>query len=892
MNWISNGWRRLRVLWHGDRFDRDLREEMEFHLALQIEENVNQGMSPEQARQAACRQFGNSLLLKEKSRDSWGLGWIDTLCRDLKYSVRSLRRHPGSTAASVALLALAIGANTAVFSIIYGFLWRALPVPHPEELRLAWQQIPGEDPKPFSFPVYRMLLENAKTVAGVATFQVSSPALFSTGQNGSLESLYREYVSSTYFTVLGLRPAAGRFFTAAEDRTISTALVIGFDYWQRQFNGDPGAVGSTLYMNKKPFTIIGVMPKGFTGIAPERPTQIWTQITDGMWNQGRNDPDHIIHNHGYEYYRILVRLRPDRSEAQAVTEMKGIFKQCLALRVRDLPAADHARILARNLALSPGGAGYSWMGHRYLKPLTVLMILVGLVLLLACAHLANLLLARTVARAREMAIRLAVGAARRHLIRQLLMESWLLALLSGGFAVLFAYWGAASLTRLYQITINVKPDLHLLAFTAGVTLLTGLLFGLWPAWAGSRSSLAALLKSAGSGARGGIGQIGRILVVAQVAISVILLAGAGLFSRTLGSLKGLDPGYDAKNVIITKVVTPSGYAKEANQPFWRTIDKLRHAPGVIAAAGGLVAADTPMDPVEPEDGSSPSAPPIQTQWREITDGFFETLRTPLLKGRAIERRDCGQHQRHLAVVNETLARALCGDSDPLGKRFYIRDTHGPSGRIGPLEIVGVVADARYGSLKQQPTCEVFTPIGESYGGQIVIRLAMDPRAFVAKLPHWIQQNEPGLRVLETTSLTTAKDHSITQERMLASLSGFFGLIGLVLAALGIFGVVSYNMVQRTQEIGIRMALGASRWNILCMVMQEVFFLITAGLAIGLPVVLAQSRLVASLLYEVQPNDPATLIGAVLLLGATALLGAYLPARRATRMSPLSALRLE
>ena len=761
------------------------------------------------------------------------------------------------------------------------------------QLRFLVQQT-REGERGFSFPAYQMFARQSQWLAGVATVLAPGPTMVCV-PGGTPEMVRREYVSSSYFTMLGLHPAAGRFFTPEEDLLPFTQVLISDRFWEREFGRNPNAMGSTLSDYGRPLTIVGVMPPGFTGVTPECETHLWYPISGQMWHNGKNDPGYGANDHAAEGFPVLGRLKPGVSERQALTELNAINQQYLQARAQEVSVLERAKLLERRISLVSGAAGRSPLGRKYLKPLAVLMGLVSLVLLLACANIGNMLLARAAARSREIAVRLAVGAGRKHLVRQFLVESLLLALLGGGGGLIFAEWGARLLVNEYGAhflpvaRIDVHPDSRILAFTVAVTLGSGLMFGSLPILWAARSNVAPLLKGATETLRLGRWNAGKVLVIMQTTLSILVLTGAALFTRSLLKLKNIDTGFVRDHLVLCDIVTPTVWTADGSQAVWRLIDRIRHWPGVISASAGTVPSDTPLFGVEVEGCQAAPGEKVECQMRDVIDGTFETLRTPLVLGRTIDRRDC-QTNSTVVLVNECFVRKYCPDLNPLGRR--VRIVRGPGPPAGPFEIVGVVGNARYTSPKQEPLPEIFTAGHGFWGARLLIRTAHNPHAFMSTLPQSVQREEPGLRVFHAETLEQATDNGLTQERMLASLSSFFGLIAMVLAALGIFGVVSFTVSRRTTEIGIRMALGAQRHSVIWMVLKDTLLMLAAGVALAVPLVWAGGRLVASLLYNLAPMDPGTLAIAILLLSGAALLAGYLPARRAAQVDPLVALRCD
>ena len=542
--------------------------------------------------------------------------------------------------------------------------------------------------------------------------------------------------------------------------------------------------------------------------------------------------------------------------------------------------------------------GDSLLGRQFAKPLNILMALVGLVLLIACANVANLLLARGAARQREMAVRLAIGAGRMRLVRQLLTESLVLACLGGGLALLFAAWGGQALAGLLpqwgaELVLDLKPDLHVLAFTAAVTLLAAVLFGLAPALRATRADVTPALKDAGlrPGSQAGKLAFGKALVVSQVALSLLLLVGAGLFVRTLRNLKSVEAGFNRESVVLFSAANPRTWkAAQAAAARARLLDGIRSLPGVVAAANAgpaPLAGSTWTDRIAVESYKSHPDEDMMTTVMVVSPGFFQTLRTPLALGRDFGAQDRGGATK-VALVNETFARYFFRDRSPLGMHVDA------GGDVGRAEVVGVVRDARYVGLRQRPPRMVFfsaLQIGfpaDTY----LVRTAGDPRSLGQALRQTARHIDPNLRIEEVRTMTAQVDFFLVQERMIAKLSGAFGLLALGMASLGLYGVMAYGVARRTNEIGIRMALGAGRAHVLRMMLRETLLMVVAGIAIGVPVALVCGRFVRTMLFGLEPADPATMAGCALLLAGIALVAAYLPARRATKVNPIEALRYE
>lgn len=812
---------------------------------------------------------------------------MGVLWQDVRYGLRMLTRSPSFTAVALVTLALGIGANTAIFSLMYALLLRSLPVPHPEQLRFLVQQTgEGKDQRTFSYPAYQYLRDNSRSTAGIAAYGWGERVVEVTAPDGATDKLCHEYVSTDFFPTLDLRPAAGALFSSEQENL--PVAIISHAYWTRRFNQSPSAIGAGITVQGTPYTIVGVAPRGFSGLAPEYSADLWRPALAACGPRAAR-PDR-------EIFRLLARLQPGVAPAQAAAELNGVLRQHLQERAGVLPPGAARKLLSRQVVLIHGAVGDSELGRQFLKPLVVLMVLVALVLLLACANIGNMLLARATRRSREIAVRLALGARRSRLVRQLLTESLVLALAGGALGLLFAAWGVHALIRAYFtesfVVIDASPDLRVLAFTAIVSLVAGLLFGLVPALRGTRGDSATVFRGSEL-PRLGLWHPGKVLVVLQVAFSIVLLVGAGLFTRNLENLHTLQLGFNPQNVLFTGI---GWQGPDPDAASWQLIERLRQLPGVTEACAAFPPPFMGTWPavlygVEGYPAIADEDQGVNGMW--VTDGFFETMRTPLLEGRPI-----GPQDRHgvtrAAVVNESFARHFFGQNSPLGKHVECEFPGGDAsvGKRGLLEIVGVVADARYADIKEKPTRMIFFSPIRINAGFTLARAAGNSGTLIASLPALVKEIGPAYPDFSFTKVDDRVDTLLAQERLLAALSGFFGLLALVLASLGIFGIVSYAVEQRAREIGIRMALGAQRVSVLWLVLRETLVLLVAGLAVGIPVLLLGGRLVASLLYGMKPADPVTLILAVLALSVVALLAGYLPARRAARIDPMAALRCE
>jgi predicted permease len=812
---------------------------------------------------------------------------MTNLLRDVRYGLRVLLKRPGFTAVTVVTLALGIGANTAIFSLLDAILLKALPVQNPERLVVINTSGPKGLSNDYSYPVFERFRDQNQSLSGV--FAAASAGrlgvkMSASGAGGEAETVVGKLVSGGYFSVLG------SVFTAEEDQTPGghAVAVISYGYWQRRFGRDPSAVGRTFTLSDTSFTVIGVTPPGFFGETVGEAPDLWIPAT----MQPQVYPGRDFLNVDYvTWLRLMARLKPGAHPRQAQAELDVIFRQLQDEKGRQ-------KFPAGRIELTPGGKGLSELRERFSDPLRVLMAVVGLVLLIACVNVASLLLSRAASRRKEMAVRLALGAGRLRLVRQLLTESALLALSGGLLGLLFAFWGSDVLLAIVSagtspVALDLHPDVRVLAFTGAVSLLTGMLFGLAPALQWTRLDLTPALKApvrglSGGGARYGLG---RVLIVAQVALSLLLVIGAGLFVRSLRNLKRLDAGFKREGVLVLGVDSAAtGYADAQLKSLYRQLL------GRVGALPGVSSASLAFQTFRgPGSGicciSIQGAPPLAEEDRRVNADyvgprFFETMGTPLVSGRGFDLRD-DENAPKVAVINEAAARYYFPDGSPLGRRFDQSKNKG-------IEIVGVVKDARHYGLREQAPRMFYLPLLQhgTPPNFLAVRTAGDPRGMAAAVRQALQEVDPKLPVVEVTTLGEQVDASLVPERLIATISGFFGFLALLLSCVGLYGLMSYAVARRTAEIGIRMALGARPGNVLWMVLREALLLALVGVATGLPAALAATRLIESLLFGLTPADPTTVSLATLLMIAVAASASYLPARRASRVDPMVALRYE
>lgn len=842
-----------------------------------------------------------------------------TLIRDLHYGVRMLRQSPGFTAVAVLSLALGIGANTAIFSLVDAVLLRLLPVKDPDSLVAISRTTERGSPDVFSYPMFEHLRDEAEGVSGVLASSGASRWTISfddAGSEGVREQVTGALVSGNYFPVLGINAVHGRTLTTEDNRTPGghPVAVISHGYWQRRFGLDPSVLGKTFTLNRSSFAIIGVAPPGFFGVSVSEAPDIWAPA---MMQTQVNPDAASLSDYNRGWLRLMARLEPGVGQQQARAALDIVFQQHRTAQPQRMrgPRGRRAAVEQR-IAVEPGSKGLADLRRQFSRPLLVLMTVVALVLLIACANVANLLLARATARRKEIAVRLALGAGRARLVRQLLTEGFLLAAAGGACGLLLAYWGSNLLIVMVSrgpalIPLDITPDARILGFTAAVSLLAGLLFGLAPALRATSADLRSQLEGGARGmtSAGRRSKAGKVLVVVQVALSLLLLIGAGLFVRSLRNLRTLDTGFNRSNVLMARLnpsesgavavrrTGPAGgdraerNARLANL-YRQVLERVSLIPGVHSAsmaANGLIMGAAMMRCCVAVDGHTPEPDEDRgVRIDVVTPAFFRTMEMPLLLGREFSDLD-RQDAPKVAVVNETFARHYFGSENPVGKRF-----RWDGAAADAIEIVGVVKDAKYNGLREDTPRLVYFPQLQSMGqlSVLAVRTIGDPPNLGAQVRQALEEVDPNLRVGLITTLAARLDDTLIQERLVAKLTSFFGVLALFLACVGLYGIMSYSVAGRTNEIGTRMALGAQRGDIVWMVLRETLLLAAAGIVLAVPTALATTHLVSSLLFGLAPTDPATITMATLLMLAVAAFSGYLPARRASQVEPMAALRYE
>ncbi len=911
---LRRTWNRLVGCFTGHRHDSELAEEFESHLQMLTDENVRKGMPPELARREAVLTFGNLSAAKESYGDQRGLPWLENLLRDIRYALRGMRRSPGFTAVAVASLALGIGANTGVFSVANAVIIRALPVKDPGELVLFRYEFKGDisavrrtqvgdDQNTFPYQVYEALRQGTETLSGVIAFvplgmnqqsltvQAGGPTIVAGG----------EMVSGNYFQVLGVPPILGR---AVMDDDVGpgapNVAVVSHQFWLRELGGEQSAIGRGITVNGLPFTVIGVAPPEFFGINPATPPDIWITLRDlrGLkpWGRLRPGPGGLtpFADNRYWWCHIVGRPKPGISEQRVLAEADTLFGESLTAGLREPLPAERLP----HLSLSSARRGLDNLRRTLSEPILILMAAVSLVLLVACCNVATLLLARGKAREREILVRLELGASRFRLVSQLLTESIVLSLCGGAGGLLLAWLTSGPLARMFAtgqpIPLDVRPDMTVLAFAIVVSLLTGSLVGLAPALRATRTDLAPQVNAT-AGRTSPRFALSRLLVSSQAALAVLLLFGAGLFVRTLQNLDNQDLGFDRNNLLLFEIdprragATPDRTVDIYN----RALEKIQALPGVRSAsvsATALLSGNTDGGPVA-TDGPQ-SRQPNDVYFNVVGPDFMETMGIRVLRGRGIDWRDI-RERKTIAVVNEAMARQLFENQEPIGRRFSFEVPFDPE---KSFEIVGLVKNAKYDGMRSEPPPTAYLP----YGAQahriarmcFGIRTAGDPLSMAAVVRETMRSVEPALPLIDIRTQGAQIDRALEHERLFAGLSSLFGLLALLLVAVGLYGTLAYAVAQRTGEIGIRVALGATRLRVVWMVLRESLWLAGCGLIIGLPAALITGRLASYRLFGVSAHDGVTIALTATILFATAAVAGFVPAHRASRINPLLAIRQE
>jgi predicted permease len=944
---------RLRALFRRKSVEAEMSEELRAHLDHQTEKYVRAGLPLEEAKRRARIDLGGLDQVKEECRDSWGVRFINEVAQDLRYALRQLRRNPGFTIVAVLTLALGIGANTAIFSLIDAVMLRSLPVRDPGQLVvLNWTAHQpwngsvetsyfgdcdsGSDKNPsgcsFPYPFLESLRSDKKAFSGVTAF--AGPAGLVLSGNGPARLVNGELVSGDYFLTLGVSAALGRTLGANDDSLNATpAVVLSYDFWQDAFGGERSAVGRTIQLNGVPFTIVGVADPHFLTHSPGNTQDFFLTLSMlPRLNIGWGKDSRTFNNW---WLVILARMRPGVPLARAQASASLLFRDEVLHGAKPLSkASDDPRIV-----LVPAQQGLTGERGDLAALLYVLMAAVGLILLIACANVAGLLLSRAASRQKEMAVRLSLGAGRGRIVRQLLTESLLLSLAGGAVGSLLAVWGVRGLTAFFSSAVGqsfpftVGPDWRVLVFTISISVFTGILFGLAPAFRGTRLDLTPALKENASTLPGGVERASRrfhlasVLVATQAALSMVALIGAGLLVRTLANLHSVDPGFDTRNVLTFGIdPTLENYKDAQIRTLYSSLqEKFAALPGVLSASYSsdvLLSGSLWTETVHVE--GQPEKSKTEVDMLAAGPDFIKTMRIPLVAGRMFSGQDFQQAvaasstEAPLAepaaakssaaaspgppipvLVNHAFVRKYFAGKNPLGRRLTEGGNSGASGegvavaepKTKTWEIIGVVGDTKYNSLSREIHPTVYVPLIGG-GAHFELRTAANPTALIPVVRKIVEQTDKDLPLSQVRTETQTIENQLARQRVVAELASFFGLLALALACLGLYGLLSYEVTRRTREIGIRMALGAQKGDVLRMVVGQGIRLTLPGVAVGIAGALGLTRFLASLLFGVRPTDPVTFIAVSLILVAVGLLACYIPARRAAKVDPMVALRYE
>jgi predicted permease len=898
--------RRLRMIFRRRQLDLDLEEEMRLHLDLRRQQQIESGLSPTAASRAANRKFGNVAHLKEKSVMTWGSEGLESFFHDAAYGARALLRSPALTLVALLSLALGIGANTAIFSLLNAVILRSLPVKEPAQLVLLGKGdttgITDDFARTnlYSYPFYRQMRQKNQVFSDTAAFfsLLTGGHGFVEGRTES-EPMSVQLVSGTYFQTRGVGALIGRTLNDADDKSEGDhpVAVISYAWWKRSLAQDPNVLSRKLKLGATIYNIIGVAPPEFFGTKVGEAPDMWIPLSMVK----AIPPNYGGYKDNFsESLLIMGRLKPGVSSAQATSNVNLLFRQILIgfpdakLSQENLQKLDRAKVPLTSMA-----TGLSELRHQFSKPLQILMGVVALVLLIACANIANLLLARSTARARELAVRQALGARRARLVRQLLTESLILALSGGALGVAFASIANRLLLHMISggpetIPLDVSIDLRLLAFTFAVTVATAILFGTIPAIRATNVQLTDALKDGrGPQAAGTRNPLARALVVSQVALSLVLMVGAGLFLRSLVNLNDIDTGFNKENVLRLEIDSSSagytpGEPREValNQQIEERVSAL---PNVKAASfSAFTFHEGSWNSKVLLTGTS-IGKDINVKHNVVGNGYFATMQIPLLAGRNFSTSDTSNSQR-VSIISEHLAKTLFPTGNPIG-RHYGLDVDEPENEV---TVIGVAKDVKFDTLMEEPVNLDYIPYTQHpWGfGDFEVRYTGSFAPIAAAVQQTIRSIDRSLPVTGVTTLDEQVARTLTNQRLVAQLSTFFGLLAVFLSSIGIYGVMSFVVSRRTNEIGIRMALGAARAHVRWLVVREILLLVVIGVAIGIPAAFAGDRFVATMLFGVKSTDPSSLLTAVTLLLTVAVIAGYLPARRASRVDPMEALRYE
>jgi predicted permease len=899
---------RLRALVRGRTVERELDEELRLHLEHEIQRHLQAGIPQPEAVRRAHLSFGGLEQVKEQCRQARGVALVETTLQDLRYALRTIRRSPGFATVAIVSLTLGIGANTAVFTLVDAVMFGSLPVRSPDELvsvgdpsrpTALWEGAPMLDV--LSYPLYRRLRDENRVLAGLLASGRAGRVEMNEGNGGS-EEVRARFVSGNYFDVLGISAAIGRTFSDEDDSApgASPSIVISYGFWENRFARDPGILERTVRLNGWPCSVVGVGPRFFTGEVVGSPTDVWipvsmqAQVSSGRSRLDRRDSNWLLG---------LGRLAPGVSLETARAELTLIAQHALAdFEGGDLSVDRATEIRMRRLRVEPGAKGFSWVRKNASTLLFTLMAAVGLVLVIACANVANLLLARAMRRQKEISVRLAVGASRARLIHQMLTEGALLAAMGGAAGLMLARWGSRLLSQLaatggpnpVPFEVDGHPNLLVLAFTGAWCVVTTILCALIPAVRSTRIEVSPALKEGAPSSESGGRSLGRLLVIGQLALSVPLLITAGLLVRSLAHLEALDVGYSRDNLVVVKTDINAGVRASITQRLSHVdalVERLRLVPGVLDVAvsenGLFIGVDSSTQGLQIEGFRPSRREDTQASFDQVGPRYFHVIGIPLLAGREFDERDTTGAPL-VAVANETMATFYFGERSPLGKVIQNGGDR--------YTIVGVVKDNKQRDLKGKTERRFYIPLLQTTDAIATFNFSIRTRADSASMIPAIRRELHGfdgaLKITTTESVRVLMSQTLSGERAIAQLSGLFAVLALALAAAGLYGVTSYATARRTNEIGLRMALGASRGVVIRMVLREALMLMAAGLAIGVPCALIAAQLTSATRVGVSGTDPAVIGGVALIMLIVGVCAAGVPALRAARVDPVAALRQE
>jgi predicted permease len=921
LHWIYTIPLKLRSLFRRKQVDHELDDELSDHLALKIEQYVSQGIAPAEARRRALLELTGLDQTKERCRDTRRINWLQDLLQDLHYALRVLRKSPAFAAVAILTLALGIGANTAIFSLINAILLRSLPVRNPQQLVL-FQWDDNKRPSmfhttgwrakySFSYPAFEAFRSQQQILSGMFAFVPLGTNAGDTtvGVNGQPTLADGMMVTGNYFSTLGVTPLLGRGLTDADENPgAPRAVVISYAYWTRRFARDPSIVGKSVTLNGIPFTIVGVTPANFYGMIVGGEPDLWVPFDDKPnmrpWSMTPGDDTNSVYiARNWLCLNVMGRLTNGVTKAQAQSALDAIFHQFVTADWHPAKDSDVPHFM-----LAPGNQGLPVFQQNFGQSLYMLMVAVGLVLLIACANIATLLLARATSRKKEISVRLAIGASRSRLIRQLLTESALMSVLGGLLGLLFANWGTHALVALLSnanngtIALDASVDSRVLLYMFVIAVLTGILFGLAPALRSSKVDLASAMKDTAASISDARDKhrLGQSLIVAQVATSLVLMIGAGLFVRTLVNYESHNFGFDQRNLLTFGLdPTRAGYhdARLVNL-YSQLQDRIEGLPGVRFATLMSFAPFSGWSngTYVTIEGAAKAPSDVGVIWQSVGPDFFRTMGIPILLGRGIQRKDtAGSSQA--AVVDETFARNFFPGQSPIGHRFSLTDSL--NDKYDPensYEIVGVCGAAELTS----PGADLMPKAYMAYArfpkdlGEMFFEVRSEgaPATVISELRDTVHQADSSLPLIDLKTQTEETTEALLFQRLFARLTTVFGLLALALAMIGLYGTMSYSVTRKTHEIGIRMALGANPSDVLRTVVRQGITLTLIGIAIGVPAALGVTQLIASMIFGVTPYDPLTFGAVAAILSAVALAACYIPARRATKVDPMIVLRYE